>query len=55
MHDDADFAPVLRDPGLPLCVREGARESGECMGPLFQAIGEGVCSLAHCSPLVDVW
>ena len=39
--------PVLRHPSLPLCVCESAREGGERARALFEALGEGVRSLAH--------
>ena len=47
MHDDTDLAPVMRETGLPLILREGAREGGECVGALFEAIGESIRALAH--------
>src|SRR4029077_465684 len=48
VHHDADLAPVLRNPGLPLRVRQTAREAGERAGPVLESIGEGIGTFAHC-------
>ena len=37
MHDHADLAPVLRNTGLTLRVREGAGEAGKIARALFEA------------------
>jgi hypothetical protein len=47
MHDDADLAPILRDTSLPLRIAESACEGGKRVGPLFEASGKGLGSLAQ--------
>ncbi len=41
MHDHADCPPILRHAGLPLRVRETARERDQRAGALLEPVGEG--------------
>src|SRR6266566_9512701 len=41
MHDHADLAPVLRNTGLTLRVRQGTGEGGKGARPVLEANGKG--------------
>jgi hypothetical protein len=47
MHDDADLAPILGEPHLPLRVGQGLRKIAEGACTLFEAIGERMSAFAR--------
>jgi hypothetical protein len=50
VHDDSNRASVPCYRNLPLNLCESVSEIGKCLGPLFEAFGKGVSTLAL-SPL----
>lgn len=55
MCQNADGAAVGQHPVFPLCLAQSLREGGQCIGPLFDSLGEGVGALDHESLLGLNW